>query len=149
MGGLISLYAMCEYPDVFGGTACMSTHLPMILSADYAGAADISQTVFEAFMRYLADHLPSPGSCLLYTDRGDSTLDALYPPFQDRLDSLLTERGWQPGPSFSTPASEDQTGLQDTICPTYTWISPVFSGSAHLEQDWAARLHIPLAFLLR
>lgn len=149
MGGLISLYAMCEYPDVFGGTACMSTHLPMIPSADYAGAADISQTVFEAFMRYLADHLPSPSSCLLYTDRGDSTLDALYPPFQDRLDSLLTERGWQPGPSFSTPASEDQTGLQDTICPTYTWISPVFPGSAHLEQDWAARLHIPLAFLLR
>ena len=149
MGGLISLYAMCEYPDVFGGAACMSTHLPMILSADYAGAADISQTVFEAFMRYLADHLPSPGSCLLYTDRGDSTLDALYPPFQDRLDSLLTERGWQPGPSFSTPASEDQTGLQDTICPTYTWISPVFPGASHLEQDWAARLHIPLAFLLR
>lgn len=149
MGGLISLYALCEYPDVFGGAACMSTHLPMITSADYDRAADISQTVFEAFMRYLADHLPSPGSCLLYTDRGDSTLDALYPPFQDRLDSLLTERGWQPGPSFSTPASEDQTGLQDTICPTYTWISPVFPGSAHLEQDWAARLHIPLAFLLR
>lgn len=149
MGGLISLYAMCEYPDVFGGTACMSTHLPMIPSADYVGAADISQTVFEAFMRYLADHLPSPGSCLLYTDRGDSTLDALYPPFQDRLDSLLTERGWQPGPSFSTPASEDQTGLQDTICPTYTWISPVFPGSAHLEQDWAARLHVPFTFLLR
>lgn len=149
MGGLISMYALCEYPDVFGGAACMSTHLPMITSADYAGAAGISQTVFEAFMQYLEEHLPSPGSCLLYTDRGDSTLDALYPPFQDSLDSLLTDRGWQPGPSFSLPASGDQTGFPDTICPTCTWISPVFPGASHLEQDWAARLHIPLTFLLR
>lgn len=149
MGGLISLYALCEYPEVFGGAACMSTHLPMITSADYAGAAGISQTVFEAFMQYLEEHLPSPGSCLLYTDRGDSTLDALYPPFQDSLDSLLTDRGWQPGPSFSLPASGGQTGFPDTICPTCTWISPVFPGASHLEQDWAARLHIPLTFLLR
>ncbi len=149
MGGLISMYALCEYPDVFGGAACMSTHLPMITSADYAGAAGISQTVFEAFMQYLEEHLPSPGSCLLYTDRGDSTLDALYPPFQDSLDSLLTDRGWQPGPSFSLPASGGQTGFPDTICPTCTWISPVFPGASHLEQDWAARLHIPLTFLLR
>ena len=25
MGGLISLYALCEYPDVFGGAACLSS----------------------------------------------------------------------------------------------------------------------------
>lgn len=127
MGGLISLYALCEYPEVFGGAACMSTHLPMILSADYAGAAGISQTVFEAFMQYLEEHLPSPGSCLLYTDRGDSTLDALYPPFQDSLDSLLTDRGW------TAP----------------TWQTRVFPGAAHMEHDWAARLHVPVTFLLQ
>lgn len=34
MGGLISLYALCEYPEVFGGAACMSTHVPMILSKE-------------------------------------------------------------------------------------------------------------------
>lgn len=127
MGGLISLYALCEYPEVFGGAACMSTHLPMITSADYAGAAGISQTVFEAFMQYLEEHLPSPGSCLLYTDRGDSTLDALYPPYQDRLDSLLTSRGW------TAP----------------TWQTRVFPGAAHMEHDWAARLHVPVTFLLQ
>ena len=89
MGGLISLYALCEYPGIFGGAACMSTHLPMITSADYASAADISRTVFEAFLSYLSDNLPSSGSCLLYTDRGDSTLDALpprQPPHLPRLD---------------------------------------------------------------
>ena len=158
MGGLISLYALCEYPDIFGGAACMSTHLPMITSADYASAADISQTVFEAFLCYLSDHLPaSSGSHLLYTDRGDSTLDALYPPYQDRLDSLLSSSGWKPGRSFPTSGSGDstssagdnRTGDSDAIGTTGTWISPVFPGAAHLEHDWAARLHVPFTFLLR
>ncbi len=31
MGGLISLYALCEYPHVFGGAACISTHWPLRL----------------------------------------------------------------------------------------------------------------------
>ena len=127
MGGLISMYALCEYPDVFGGAACMSTHLPMITSADYARAADISQTVFDAFLRYLSDHLPAAGSRLLYTDRGDSTLDTLYPPYQDRLDSLLTSKGW------TAP----------------DWQTRVFPGAAHTEHDWAARLHVPVTFLLQ
>ena len=26
MGGLISMYAICEYPQIFGGAACLSTH---------------------------------------------------------------------------------------------------------------------------
>ena len=127
MGGLISMYALCEYPDVFGGAACMSTHLPMITSADYARAAHISQTVFDAFLRYLSDHLPAAGSRLLYTDRGDSTLDALYPPYQNRLDSLLTSRGW------TAP----------------DWQTRVFPGATHTEHDWAARLHVPVTFLLQ
>lgn len=127
MGGLISLYALCEYPDVFGGAACMSTHLPMITSSSYQDATGISRSVFEAFLHYLSDHLPQPGSCLLYTDRGDETLDALYPPFQDRLDSLLSSRGW------SAPQ----------------WQTRVFPGDAHVERDWAARLDIPFTFLLK
>lgn len=127
MGGLISLYALCEYPDVFGGAACMSTHLPMITSSSYQDAAGISRSVFEAFLDYLSDHLPEPGSCLLYTDRGDETLDALYPPFQDRLDSLLSSRGW------SAPQ----------------WQTRVYPGDAHVERDWAARLDIPFTFLLK
>lgn len=30
MGGLISMYALCEYPEVFGGAACLSAHWPGI-----------------------------------------------------------------------------------------------------------------------
>lgn len=127
MGGLISLYALCEYPDVFGGAACMSTHLPMITSSSFPDAAGVSHSTFEAFLRYLSENLPEPGSCLLYTDRGDATLDALYPPFQDRLDSLLSSRGW------TVPE----------------WQTMVFPGQAHVERHWAARLHVPFTFLLK
>src|SRR6185436_3742307 len=34
MGGLISLYAICEYPTIFGGAACLSTHWPGIFAVD-------------------------------------------------------------------------------------------------------------------
>jgi predicted alpha/beta superfamily hydrolase len=30
MGGLISLYALCEYPEIFGGAGCISTHWPAV-----------------------------------------------------------------------------------------------------------------------
>lgn len=139
MGGLISLYALCEYSDVFGGAACMSTHLPMISGSSYSDApAGISATVFGAFLDYLSDRLPVPGTCLLYTDRGDATLDSLYPPYQNRLDSLLVSRGWDTAPNTINPASGP-----------YSWQTRVFPGAAHVERDWAARLHIPFTFLFR
>ena len=30
MGGLISAYAISEYPNIFGGAACLSTHWPAL-----------------------------------------------------------------------------------------------------------------------
>ena len=32
MGGLISIYAMAEYSDVFERAACLSSHLPVSLA---------------------------------------------------------------------------------------------------------------------
>ena len=37
MGGLMSLYALCEYPNVFGGAGCLSTHSPMVVDEDWLG----------------------------------------------------------------------------------------------------------------
>ena len=31
MGGLISAYAICEYPNVFGNAACISSHWPALM----------------------------------------------------------------------------------------------------------------------
>ena len=123
MGGLISLYALCEYPEIFGGAACMSTHLPLISSSASDSAA--SRQMFAAFRRYLTEKLPAPGTHLIYTDRGDSTLDTSYPPYQDAFDGMMRALGWK---------------------EPY-WETRVFPGASHVEHDWAARLHIPFCFL--
>ena len=125
MGGLISLYALCEYPEIFGGAACMSTHLPLISSSASDSAA--SRQMFAAFQDYLTEKLPEPGTRLIYTDRGDSTLDASYPPYQDTFDSMMRDLGWK---------------------EPY-WETRVFPGASHVEHDWAARLHIPFTFLFQ
>lgn len=93
MGGLISLYALCEYPEVFGGAACMSTHVPMILSNELS--KEKADQWSEAFRNYLDKNLPKANSRMIYMDRGDATLDAYYPPYQDKLDSLMARKGWK------------------------------------------------------
>lgn len=87
MGGLISLYALCEYPDVYGGAACVSTHWPAV-----------EGVVFP----YLRDHLPDPATHRLYFDRGTDTLDALYAPLQAQVDPLLAAAGYEPGHNWAS-----------------------------------------------
>ncbi len=124
MGGLISLYAMAEYPEVFGQAAGLSTHLPMggvdapDLPARPAGVA-------AAFAAYLATTRLDPAANRLYLDHGTATLDAFYPPFFTAFDAMMAQRGW--------------------ALPQYE--SRAFFGTAHEENAWAQRLDIPLAFL--
>lgn len=122
MGGLISLYAICEYPEVFGGAGCLSTHVPMVLNNSVSDADMYSR----AFRDYLDANLPKADSRIIYMDRGDATLDASYPEYQDAVDSLFISKGW------SDPY----------------WTSKVFPGAAHTETDWADRLINPLQYLL-
>ncbi len=118
MGGLISLYAISEYPDVFGGAACMSTHWPGVDPEDMDG-------VPEAFLDYMKSHLPAPEDHRIYFDHGDQTLDAHYPPLQEKVDALMVEKGF-------TPAS---------------WVTVAAPGAAHNEEAWNARLPGALTFL--
>ena len=87
MGGLISAYAVSEYPEVFGGAACVSTHWPA------EGGVVID---------YLAAHLPEPGAHRLYFDFGTATLDAAYEPYQQRTDEILRRRGYVAGKDWIT-----------------------------------------------
>lgn len=87
MGGLISAYAVSEYPEVFGGAACVSTHWPA------EGGVMID---------YLAAHLPEPGVHRLYFDFGTATLDAGYEPYQRRMDEILRRRGYADGEDWIT-----------------------------------------------
>ncbi len=79
MGGLISLYAVCEYPAVFAGAGCVSTHWPA------------TQGVM---LPYLRRHLPTPGQHKLYFDYGTENLDAEYAPYQQEVDVVLDEKGY-------------------------------------------------------
>jgi predicted alpha/beta superfamily hydrolase len=87
MGGLISAYALAEYPQVFVGAACVSTHWP-------AGDG--------AVVDYLARHLPAPAAHRLYFDFGTETLDAKYEPFQLRMDAGLRQSGYTEGQNWMT-----------------------------------------------
>ncbi len=119
MGGLISMYAISEYPEVFGGAACLSTHWPGIFTME-------NNPIPKAFYQYVFTNLPDPATHKLYFDFGTATLDALYEPLQLKVDSIIQSRGY---------TSEN-------------WITQKFEGHPHDEKAWRSRLHIPLTFLL-
>jgi enterochelin esterase-like enzyme len=129
MGGLISLYAIDEYPKVFGGAGMVSTHWPLFLPAQEGQSItdEEYEVVSSAFERYLIPALPSPKSHRLYFDHGSETLDAVYLRYQKRIDAIVARRGYR------QPAN---------------WISRNFPGQAHNEKSWASRVDIPLRFLL-
>ena len=96
LGGLITLYALCEYPGVFGKAACLSTHWP---------------ATGEGMLAYLDEHLPQPGQHKLYFDHGSEGLDRKYEPWQAKVDALLREKGYREGKDFASWyfADEDHT----------------------------------------
>ena len=109
MGGLISLYGLCEYPQVFGGAACVSTH--------WIGGYERNSVVPAAALAYLRDKLPAPHSVRLWMDRGSTQLDALYDAAQQQVDALLRDKG------FAAPR----------------WVSVVHEGGGHNETDCKVR----------
>ncbi|MEE8399279.1 MAG: DUF3604 domain-containing protein [Desulfobacterales bacterium] len=82
MGGMISAYAITEYPDIFGAAACLST------------AWNIGDGVVIAWYK---DHWPEAGIHRIYFDHGTETLDAGYGPYQLKMDEVMQSRGYRPG----------------------------------------------------
>ena len=119
MGGLISIYAISEYPDVFGAAACMSTHWP--------GTFSLEKNPFPELMRaYLHENLPPADSHRIWFDHGTEELDAMYPDLQIQVDQVMQERGYGAG----------------------NWNTFVAVGANHSEEAWRSRLDQPLTFLL-
>ena len=123
MGGLISMYAICEYPHIFGGAACLSTHSPLVITDTPAEVPVWAK----AFRDYLNDKLPDPNTAYIYMDCGDRTIDAGYIPLQMQINELFKTKGW---------------GTAHFRCK-------LFPGHAHDENSWESRLHIPLEFLIK
>jgi predicted alpha/beta superfamily hydrolase len=120
MGGLISMYAICEYPKIFGGAACLSTHWIGTFTPQ-------NNPVPNAFINYLSEKLPKPEKHKIYFDCGDQTLDAFYPEIQKRVDLVMKSKGFT----------------------QKNWLTKYFPGENHSEKAWNKRLDIPLTFLLK
>ncbi|MEM9984433.1 MAG: alpha/beta hydrolase-fold protein [Bacteroidota bacterium] len=119
MGGLISMYAICEYPEVFQAAGCLSTH--------WVGIFDtVNNPIPQQFASYLDQHLPSPEHHRIYFDYGTETLDAWYEPYQLVADSIMRAHGYD----------------------AEHWTTRKFPGEDHSERAWNRRLSIPLRFLL-
>ena len=120
MGGLISMYAICEYPEVFSGAGCLSTH--------WVGIFDtLNNPIPEQFVAYLEANLPDGKDHKIYFDYGTATLDALYEPYQLLVDSVMVEKGYH----------------------AQNWKTLKFEGENHSEQAWNKRLDIPISFLFQ
>ena len=87
MGGLISLYAVSAYPEVFGGAGMVSTHFPL-------GDG--------ALVEWFAQRLPDPATHRLYFDYGTETLDHNYQGYQSRMDRAVEAAGYRRGVNWTT-----------------------------------------------
>lgn len=120
MGGLISIYGVTEYPDVFGAAVCMSTH--------WTGAIGDNADFPTAMKYYLMDKFPRNGDYLLYFDNGDCSYDSQYIPAYELMNSLFDFLGYHEGEKLKTG---------------------IFQDHSHSEQSWSQRVEIPLEFLYK
>ena len=120
MGGLISIYGVTEYPEVFGAAVCMSTH--------WTGAIGDNADFPTAMKQYLLDNFPRNGDYLLYFDNGDCDYDSQYLPAYNEMNTLFDFLGYQEGEKLKTG---------------------VFQGHSHSEKSWSERVSIPLQFVLK
>ncbi len=124
MGGLISLYALCEYPNVFGASASLSIHTPIL--TNYPLQKEQTDIFAQAFIKYIENSLPEVKNHKIYIDRGDQTLDSTYVEYHSMLENAIEQQG------FTSP----------------DYCSRIFPSTAHTERDWAARLKTPLKHIL-
>ncbi|MBS1716927.1 MAG: alpha/beta hydrolase [Armatimonadetes bacterium] len=118
MGALISLTALCEYPKLFGGAICMSTH--------WQGTQKNSDAVAQAIQDYFRAKLPKGKEHRLYFDHGTVDMDAGYKPWQDMMDLNSLRLGY---------------GLKN-------YASRTFEGEGHSAAFWGKRFHYALEFML-
>lgn len=119
MGGIMSMYVICEYPEVFGNAACLSSH--------WVGHETEAGKCSDAVLAYIADHTPAPATHRIYLDEGTEHSDAFNGEANDSIIDLLTEKGYS-FPQNLMYVNERKGG--------------------HQEYYWAKRLSIPLLFIL-
>lgn len=127
-GALASIYLLCEYPEIFGGIACMSTHWigSLNLNPDYTMNTD--DVCANAILQYLNDHLPFDGLHRIYMDQGTIGWDSGYLEYEAIAREIVRNKGYN-----------EETG---SLCVYDA------EGAGHNEWYWQQRVRIPLGFLL-
>ena len=121
-GGLISSYALCRYPEVFGGAACLSTHSSLMNPHTKIDQKPASLV----YLEYLRANLPADSDHILYMDCGDCPIDTAYKESQAAINEMIEGLDWN-----------DEN-----------YMYRFFPGQSHSENDWRSRLDIPVRFLL-
>ena len=119
MGGLISMYAVFEYANVFDGAICMSTHWPGAIVME-------NNPLPDAIFKYMTENIPLFNKKRFYFDYGDKGLDEHYPQYSKIIDSLFLNNGYS------------QRNYKNLF----------FENHWHSEEYWAKRVQIPLKFML-
>jgi predicted alpha/beta superfamily hydrolase len=121
MGGLISMYALCEYPRVFGAATCISTHWTGIFRKE-------NNPVPEKFLHYLRSRIPHSKTHRLLFYTGSTGLDSLYLPFHHQAVSICLKSGYRKGNNLKYKIVER---------------------AGHSENDWAKQMNDIFLFLFK
>lgn len=124
MGGLMSVYMFCEYPEVYGSAGCLSTHWVGMVESYENGDERFPKAMYE----YIEARIPRDGKHKIYFDRGTATIDAYYDKWDNKIISMVE------GAGYSRPEFLD---------------SFVAIGAPHEENAWKARVDRPLKFMFR
>jgi len=121
MGGLISCYTWCRYPQVIGGVLMFSTHWIGNFRYEY------DPVIAEAMTDWFCSHLPAPESHAIWMDRGTEGLDSLYAIPQEVIDHCIFSKGFSPQQMQSSVAA----------------------GETHNEASWSRRFPQAIRWMLR
>lgn len=121
MGGLISLYALAEYPETFSKAACISTHWPL---AQPQGL--IADEATQAILTYLETSKLGSLPQSIWFDHGTEELDQYYKRHSTDIEAWFRTNNW----------TQEQAQFR------------IYEGTGHKEEDWSSRARDYITFLL-
>ena len=135
----LALIGTALYPVLVHRTAAplhacspRSVTLPQLRFTSFAVVSSRRELADSPLQTYLGRQgklrrkLPPPGKRKIYSDPGGDPLDSLYAPTHGMLAERLRDRGY----------TDEQVMLR------------VYPGRGHNEEDWAARVDVPLVFMM-
>lgn len=118
MGGLISIYGLCEYPTVFGGIASLSTAWLTQIEPRFEFNSNT--------IKYIRHNLPPSINHRIYMDYGTGESDKDYELMQSTFDFIVRSKSYNDS----------------------NYLTKVIPGAQHNERAWNTRLDVPILFLL-